>query len=149
MNCEATNNFSSQNRSLLEIFESEYRHPLVTNEHNHCSTYALYISPSFNSNVFSHDTLRIYTTIYTLYIDILKISFRHVKRYREISQVLDTPPCPYIVTRISIAYERLMSSGFGTKYYCPVAISSSFKNFEISIFPLLTASSSIYMNHFG
>ena len=54
------------------------------------------------------------------------------------------PPC--LVTGFSIAYERPMSSGLGTKYYCPVAISSNFQKLGILIFTLESTSSNIYMS---
>jgi hypothetical protein len=49
------------------------------------TTNAVYISPLFNNNFSSHETLGVYTTIGTLHIDILKNTFRHIKQYREIS----------------------------------------------------------------
>jgi hypothetical protein len=87
----------------------------------------LYISPFFDNNVFSVETLWIYTTIGTLHSDTLKTSFRRVKQYRGISYVQATPPHPVIT--FSIAYERPMSSRFGNKYYYPPAIRNNFQNF--------------------
>ncbi len=51
----------------------------------------MYVSPLFNNNAFSHETLWVYTTIDTLHTDTLKTIIGRVKQCNEISQVLDIP----------------------------------------------------------
>ena len=50
----------------------------------------------------------------TLHTDTLKTILRRVKQYR-VGIIGLTYPL-YLVIRLSIAYEQLMSSGFGIKY---------------------------------
>src|SRR5271156_1308762 len=91
------------------------------------STYTLYISPLFNNNVFCYEILWIYTTMGTLHTDTLKTILRRVKQYR--ASVIGLTYPPYLVIRLSLGYERLMSSRFGINYYCPPSIRINFQNF--------------------
>ncbi len=68
----------------------------------------------------------------TLHTDTLKTILRRAKQHRAIFIGLIYPS--YLVIRLSIAYERLMSLRFGTKHCCPSTIRRNFQNFGFLIF---------------
>ena len=103
----------------------------IKNDSNQIKTHALSILPFVNDNVLSPEILWIYTTVCTLHTGTLKVILRRVKQFRG----------------ISIAYERLKSSRFGTKYHCPSAISSKFQKFGFLILAQTKTSYIIYMTH--
>ena len=68
----------------------------------------------------------------TLHTDTLKTILQRVKQYR-VGIIGLTYPL-YLVIRLSLVYERLMSSRFGIKYYCHPSIRINFQGIGFLIF---------------